>query len=197
MFSLPPAPNNSLNRSASQHIFYRELDWFRHCVRARLIRALGGYQVITFMISLLKKLLLAGAFVTVACDPGMTIHQTDTANRTIDQILTINVKTTRPFIGGNWYAPDGVTATNLSDKPIMVASVELIANGTTYANKPPGTSKYPLTIAAGKTEALPVWFDLDSSVKRTFEKSAELRVHYRVGDKDLLSSAFLVGGPLD
>jgi|SRR5947209_18187057 len=149
------------------------------------------------MMSLLKTLLLAAAFMTVACDPGMTIRQTDAANSTVDQTLTVHVKTTRPLIGENWYAPDGVTATNLSNKPIMVTSVELIAKGTTYANKPPGTSKYPLTIASGKTEALPIWFDLNASVKRTFEKTAELRVHYRSGGMDLISSAFIAGGPLD
>ena len=149
------------------------------------------------MMSLLKTLLLGVGFVTIACDPGMTIHQTDTANRNIDQTLTIRVKTTRPLIGENWYAPEGITATNLFNKPITVTSVELIANSTTYANKPPGISKYPLTIAPGKTETLPVWFDLDASVKRTFEKTAELRVHYRSGDKEAVSSAFIVGGPLD
>ena len=147
--------------------------------------------------ALLKTLLLVAAFVTVACDPGMTIRQTDAANPTIDKTLIVHVKTTHPLIGESWYAPDGITATNLSEKPIMVTSVELIANRTTYANKPPGVSKYPLTISPGKTESLPVWFDLDASVKRTFEKAAELRVHYRNGGKDLISSAFIVGGPLD
>ena len=149
------------------------------------------------MRTLLKTVILAAAFVTLACDPGMTIRQTDAVNPITDPTLTIHVKTTHPLIGENWYAPGGATATNLSDKAIMVMSVELIANGTTYANKPPGTSNYPLTIASGKTEALPIWFDLDASVKRTFEKTAELRVHYRIGGKGLISSAFIMGGPLD
>jgi hypothetical protein len=149
------------------------------------------------MISSLKKVLLAVPLVAVACDPGMTIRQMSSVNVTADQRVTVQVKTTHPLIGETWYAPDDATVTNLSDRPITVTNVELIASGTTYPNKAPGIAKYPLTIPIGKTETLPVWFDLDGGVKRTFERTVEFRVQYRSGGKDSVSSAFMVGGPLD
>lgn len=147
------------------------------------------------MRSRLKILLLAIPIVAAACDPGMTIRQTDTGGPT-NQSVKVSVKTEDPLIGETWYAPD-VAVTNSTGATITVTKAELVAGGTTYQNKPPGDAKYHLTIASGKTEALPVWFDLKDDVERAFAKPAELRVYYRSGNEDSVSSAFMAGGPLD
>ena len=138
--------------------------------------------------------------VATACDPGMTLYQTNTnQNGSGSDRVTIRVKASHPLIGETWYAPsNGVTITNSFQKPIIVTKVELLANGVTYQHKHTGaTNEYPLTVAAGKTETLPLWFDLKDSVKKTFQTPAELRVYYRNGIEDSMANAFIVGGPLD
>jgi hypothetical protein len=44
---LNDAPNNSFKRSANGAAFIRKVEGLIHCVRARLIRALGRYRVAT------------------------------------------------------------------------------------------------------------------------------------------------------
>lgn len=149
---------------------------------------------------LLAALVIAIAFLSGACDPGMTIYQTHSATTESgsgDARVAVYVNTTHPLIGETWYAPDDVSVTNLSEKPIIITDVELTANGTTYkSTHPRATGNYPLTIAPAKTENLPVWFDLKADVARTFEKAAELRVHFRKGGEDSVVRAHIVGGPL-
>jgi hypothetical protein len=138
--------------------------------------------------------------VATACDPGMTIYQTNTnQNLSFPEHVTVRVKASHPLIGETWYAPDNdVTVTNAFDKPIILTKVELVANGATYSHKHTGaTNEYPLTVSAGKTETLPLWFDLKDDVKRTFKTPAELRVYYHNGREESVAHAFIVGGPLD
>jgi hypothetical protein len=59
------------------------------------------------------------------------------------------------------------------------------------------TNEYPLTVSAGKTQTLPLWFELKDYVKETFKTPAELRVYYRNGREESVAHAFIVGGPLD
>jgi hypothetical protein len=55
-----------------------------------------------------------------------------------------------------------------------------------------------LEVRPGETDPLTVWFDLDRDVKKTlYKRPAELRVHYRKGDKEEVASAGIIGGPLD
>lgn len=153
---------------------------------------------------LMKLVLVMSLFVVMllmtGCDPGMTVYQTKSATTqpgSADQRVTVSVKTTRPFIGETWYAPNLIIS-NGSNGSIVVTKVELLAGDMTYLNKPPGASnKYPLTIGAAKTENLPVWFDLKADVQQTFEKTAEMRVYYRSDKGGLVASAFMLGGPLD
>jgi len=139
--------------------------------------------------------------IAVACgDPGMTIYQTNSNQSTsAPELVAVRVKASHPLIGETSYAPDNdVTVTNSFDKPIVITKVELLANGTTYQHKHTGaTNEYPLTVAAGKTETLPLWFDLKDYVKETFKNPAELRVYYRNGREESVAQAFIVGGPLD
>jgi hypothetical protein len=138
--------------------------------------------------------------VATACDPGMTIYQTNAnQNTSVPERVTVRVKASHPLIGETWYAPDAdVTVTNSFEKPIVITKVDLLANGTTYENKPPGaTNKYPLIVSPGKTEILPLCFDLKEHVKQTFKTPAELRVYYRSGREESVAHAFIVGGPLD
>ena len=135
-----------------------------------------------------------------ACDPGMTIYQTNAnQNGPANDRVTVRVKTSHPLIGETWYAPDNdVTVTNSLDKPIVITKVELVTNRATYQHKHTGaTNEYPLTVAAGKTEVLSLWFELNDYVKETFKNPAELRVYYRNGRDESVAHAFIVGGPLD
>jgi hypothetical protein len=145
---------------------------------------------------------IALLLIFAACDPGMTIYQTNPTtnqNNSVPERVTVRVKASHPLIGETWYAPDNdVTVTNSLDKPIVITKVELLANGTTYEHKHAGaTNEYPLTVSAGKTETLPLWFELKDDVKDTFKTPAELRVYYRNGREESVAHAFIVGGPLD
>ena len=95
-----------------------------------------------------------------------------------------------------WYAPD-TKVTNSSESPITVTGVELIARGVTYANRPGRPGTYPLIVFPGETDALDIWFDLHDDVKKTFQQSAELRVHYRGGDIEEVAQVKIIGGPLN
>ena len=139
-------------------------------------------------------LLTALLVLTVACDPGMTIRQTSSPGATSG--VVVDVKTSHPFIGQKLYAP-GVKVTNSSDSPITVTGVELIAQGATLTNKPRRSGAYPLIIPPRQTQGLDIWFDLHDDVKKTFQESAELRVHYRSRGKEEIVQSTIIGGPLN
>lgn len=42
---------------------------------------------------------------SVACGPGMTIRQINSANASADRSVTVHVKTMHPLMGETWYAP--------------------------------------------------------------------------------------------
>src|SRR4051794_20526091 len=67
--------------------------------------------------------------VTLGCDPGMTIYQTNLGQsaETVPQRITIQINTTQQLIGEKIYSP-GATVTDLADKPIIIDKVELIAD---------------------------------------------------------------------
>jgi hypothetical protein len=97
--------------------------------------------------------------------------------------LAIRVAESRQLIGNGWYAPK-FEATNSFKVPLTIGRVELKALGTTYQNKYP--DPYPALIQPGATQALGAYFRLESNVKETFRKSAELRVYYEIsGNKDV------------
>jgi hypothetical protein len=128
----------------------------------------------------------------IGCDPGMTIRQTHSLGAADGTSVAVHVNSSHPLIGETWYAPV-VTVTNSSDSPIAVTGVELGAGDVTYANKTRRPGTYPLLVPSGKTEALDTWFDLHDGVKRTFQQSAEIRVHYRRGGKEEIARANLIG----
>ena len=73
----------------------------------------------------------------VGCDPGITVRQIDSsvesesaAATTIPKI-SVEVKTTSQLIGQRLYDPH-VTATNLSDVPVTITSIELVASSGTF-----------------------------------------------------------------
>lgn len=143
----------------------------------------------------LGTLLTATLVVTVACDPGMTISQASSPGATKGAV-SVHVKTSHPLVGETWYAPD-TKVTNSSESPITVSRVELSARGVAYANRPRRPGTYPLIVPTGGTEALDIWFDLHDDVKKTFQQSATLDVHYRKGDQEETAQVNLIGGPLN
>lgn len=143
-----------------------------------------------------KLYLIAVLLLLVGCDPGMTIHQIK-ASTGPSAPLTIKVKTEHPLVGDDLYVPS-VAVTNISDSPITITSVELIAKRGPYANRPRRAESYPSVVAPGKTETLDLWFELTVDVKKTFfRQPAALSVHYRIRDQDETTSVSLIGGPLD
>jgi len=134
---------------------------------------------------------------TIGCDPAMTIRQAESRPRSLTDFgVAINVKASHPFTGENWYAPI-VEIANSSDSPITVTKVELAVRQDTVENKPRRSGTYPLQVPAGSTEGLDIWFDLTTSVKKTFQLPCELRVYYRTGSAQRVSQATLIGGRLD
>jgi hypothetical protein len=151
---------------------------------------------------LVRALLSAILLLVAACDPGMTVHQTKSAyeatngNTATDSQVAIHVKTTHQLIGETWYMPE-VQVTNSDESPISITGVELAAQRTIFANKPPRPGTYPLVVLPGRTEILEIWFDLDDDVWNTFQQPAELRVHYRRANKEGVAHASVIGGRLD
>jgi hypothetical protein len=140
----------------------------------------------------------AALILIIVCDPGMTIRQVEPTKEGISTSpqVTIQVETSHVLVGETWYAPV-VRATNSSGTAIAVAIVEFTVGKRTYENRPHRVASYPTLIRPGETQILDVSFDLNSSVRTTFRTSAELRVHYRSGDKDEIAVIPIVGGPLD
>ena len=144
--------------------------------------------------------LAAMVIFVAACDPGMTIRQAKRLGEVPDgerppsPQVAIDIATDHPFIGHTWYGPQ-VRITNWFDLPITVTSIDLIARGDTYANKPPQPGLYPLVLLPRSTAVPLVWFDLNADVKKTFQKPARLRVHYRRDGKEEIATTSLVGGP--
>ena len=125
-------------------------------------------------------------FLTIACDPGMTIRQTSSLGATNGASLVVNIKTSHPLIGETWYAPE-IKVTNSSASPTTVMGVELTTRRGTYPNKPRRSETYPLIVPSRETKALDIWFDLHDDVKKTFQQSAQLRVHYRSSGKEQIA----------
>jgi len=151
----------------------------------------------------LASILLVLPFVLfLGCDPGMTIRQ---INSTVDSKktsvvvppeMTIEIKTTRQLIGEGWYDPQ-VKVKNLSDSPITVTRVELVAQAATYENQPRAAESYPLTLPARGTASLDLGFRLNQGVSKVFKKPAELRIHYLTGGHDGLTRITVAAGPLN
>ena len=151
------------------------------------------------MRSIVRTLFGAILVLMIACDPGMTIRQTEPGllgTAPSKQQVTIHVRTSHPLIGERWYYPE-VQVSNSSGSSIAITSVELAARGETYANEPRQSGIYPLVIQPGSTQTLDVRFRLGDAVKKVFKHSAELRARYRRGSTEETAHATIVGGPLD
>ena len=99
------------------------------------------------------------------------------------------------LIGENWYSPS-IEILNMSSHPITVTRVDLETWRATYDNKPQRSGAYPVTVAVGKTMPIKVWFDLNDSVKKTFEKNVEVRVYYQGDNGEAMVTAKMEGAPL-
>jgi len=130
----------------------------------------------------------------------MTIRQigstkASTVSSDPDELVTVRVVTTHPLIGENWYSPS-IEILNMSSHPITVTRVDLETWRATYDNKPQRSGAYPVTVAVGKTMPIKVWFDLNDSVKKTFEKNVEVRVYYQGDNGEAMVTAKMEGAPL-
>jgi hypothetical protein len=150
-----------------------------------------------------KTLVLRAAFVAlpfmvVACDIGMSIHQASSPSHvsqgsaTTGAPVIVNIKTRKPLIGETWYATE-VDLTNTSSSPISVYKIDLSAQHKTYKNEPSSFAVYPLTVQAGSTGIVGVYFRLDEDVWTTFHQPADLLVYYRIGNEQKVASASLIG----
>jgi hypothetical protein len=106
--------------------------------------------------TLARTLLLVALAAVVACDPGMTIRQTNShveSENTAFPKISVEVKPTHQLIGERWYDPQ-VKVTNSSEFSITISSIELVAGGVTYENRPHDSKYYPLNLPARGTAPL-------------------------------------------
>ena len=148
-----------------------------------------------------RTLLLTTLALFTGCDPGMSIRQINSAAVSKKAVvvapeIAIEVKTTHQLIGEGWYDPE-VKVTNSFDSPITVTSVDLVAQGVTYENKPRQGETYPLTLPARSTTSIEVAFRFSEGVHKIFKKPAELRIHYLTQGRDGLALTNVVGGHVD
>ena len=149
-------------------------------------------------------MLLAALISVVACDPGMTVRQINSSveseNTAVNAIpkISVAVRTTHQLIGEEWYDPQ-VTATNPSDVPLTITSVELIAGKQTFKNEDRAAKDYPITLLPRSTVPLSVdfKFSTDVDVNRAFKNPGELRVHYSSQQGAGIASATVARGPLN
>jgi hypothetical protein len=151
----------------------------------------------------LRTVFVSMPLLMVACDPGMSIRQVKAPlqgtvrGAASDADVIISVNTTHQLIGVKWYDPR-IKVTNVSNQPITITNIELFARAKTYANEPPQfqPAPYPLSMAPGSTEVLQGNFWLDEDVQNTFQKSAELLVYYKIGEKQGIARVRVVRGSL-
>lgn len=136
---------------------------------------------------------------TVACDPGMLIRQTNypdqAANRdsALEAQVVVSVKATSQLIGKTWYDPE-VKVANGYYSPITVTDIELSARGKTYEKDSHIPDGLPLTIQPGNTGTVGVVFRLDAAVYEVFLRHpAELLAHYQTGAEEKTARAGIVG----
>jgi len=138
----------------------------------------------------------------VGCDPGMTVRQmnssieSESAAATTMPKISVDVKTTSHLIGQKLYDPH-VTATNLSDVPVTITSIELVVGGTTFQNGPYAVNDYPVNLTAHGTIPLGVYFSLSDGVSKIFEKPGELRIHYCSQQGSGFARITVARGPLN
>jgi hypothetical protein len=133
---------------------------------------------------------------TLACDPGMTIHQeVPESPPATKAAVGVRVKRQNLLIGETHYLPI-VEIENRSDMSIMIASSELVARAATFQSKSFGPDSSNLEIAPGESRTIKLWFDLSDSIRNVFHDPAELRIHYRSRSGEQVVSITIVGGPL-
>jgi hypothetical protein len=154
------------------------------------------------MKTILRVLYLGMSILLVGCDPGMTIRQDNPQNvgragsDAAKSPVLIHVKSTRQLIGETFYSPE-IQITNSLESPITITSVELVAQSGTCASTFPRPETYPKAIQPQEAEPLRVLFRLDNSVRKTFERPAELRVHYRADKQEGIANASSLSAPLN
>lgn len=149
------------------------------------------------MNSMLQKCaVLTLLLITLACDPGMSVHQlAPDATVAAKPLIVVHVKSQNQLIGEKHYAPI-IDIENLADSPIRVSNVELIAEGTTFQPRSLGSDTPLEEIAPRRSRAIKVWFELSDPVYKLFHRPAELRIHYRGGSGEQIESIAIIGGPL-
>ena len=129
----------------------------------------------------IRTVLLLELIILVACDPGMAVRQINSLVQSENVAVTavpkisVDVKTTHQLIGENSYSPQSI-ATNTSDFLITITGVELVAEGTTFQNKPRVANYYPLNVPAHDTAALDVNFRFSDGVSKVFKNPGELAI---------------------
>jgi hypothetical protein len=138
----------------------------------------------------------------VACDPGMAVRQinsfVESENTAVTPIpkVSVNVKTTHQLIGERSYLPD-VTLTNSSYFEVTITSIDLVARGETYENRPQDTKCYPLKVLAQSTAPLDVHFRFTDGIYKVFKNPGELRIHYSSQQGTGLARITVARGPLN
>jgi hypothetical protein len=152
--------------------------------------------------AVVRTLILPVLILVVACDSGMSVRQVnsvvepESADVTAFPQISIDVNTTQLLIGQRLYDPR-VTATNLSDIPVTITSIELLAGSRTLQNGLYAKRDYPVNLPAHSTVPLGVYFRVSDGAAKTFNNPAELRVHYSSPQGSGFARITLARGPLN
>lgn len=140
-------------------------------------------------------LILFFTFFTLACDPGIVIHQqiaqppfgTKTP-------VTVRVKSKNLLVGVTQYSPV-LEIENRSDIPITIAIAgsELVARAVTFQSESFGPDSSNIEISPGESKTIELYFDLKENVGKVFREPAELRIHYRSRGGEQIVSVTIVG----
>lgn len=88
-----------------------------------------------------------------------------------------------------------IEATNLSDVPVTVTSIELNAGGATLRNGPRAAKDYPVNLPPQGSAPLGAYFSLGDGAGKIFEKAGELRIHYSSQQGSGLARITVARGP--
>ncbi len=131
----------------------------------------------------------------VACDPGITIRQTQPGISSNPDQLAIEISSVNEFTGSRFYGAKA-KLTNLSRSSITIKGCELAAQNVINESQFGGGESYAFELAPGASTYFNPFFQLKDPVHDVFKQPAELRVHYVIDGREEVARAILRGGPL-
>src|SRR4029453_4783396 len=113
-----------------------------------------------------------------------------------DGAVDIQVGTTHPLIGEDWYVPE-ITFTNRGSVGLTVTGAELFGPSGLVPSAGGDLNHLPEAIPPGQTRELLPYFELKQAVHKEFAGTVELRLSYTDGKTERKAVITLEGAPLE